>query len=257
QVLCSGNVLRHVNGQDVLVWGGNIWDAEPYSLSMQLKVSTFPFLALMTCESDRSVQILDRIQGFIDAPTLDERLQNCLVHGRSQIARARNAQIRREEGTMLRSEQDREYQEMMEADRRRQEERQLERERVQREEEEEAQRKELEDALALSVQLAKEDQLNAARRMLSQKHVPVGDEVALIRFQLPHGVKVSEKFHRNDKIGMLYAFLSVHFAESASDVSRFVISTNFPKKDLTDKEATLEQEGLYPRGALFVQDLDA
>lgn len=64
QVLCSPNVLRQVNGQDILMWGGNVWDAEPYNLSMQLKVSSFPFMALMLCESERSVQILDRVQGM-------------------------------------------------------------------------------------------------------------------------------------------------------------------------------------------------
>lgn len=47
----------------MIVWGGSIWNPEPYNLSLQLKVSTFPFLALLSCESERSVQILDRIQG--------------------------------------------------------------------------------------------------------------------------------------------------------------------------------------------------
>ena len=118
------------------------------------------------------------------------------------------------------------------------------------------------------MQLAREDSVLAARRVLSQRGVPEGDDVALIRFQLPQGGKVSEKFHRDDKIGVsavllycvccveecppvgslltgvqiLYAFLTVHFAESTSEVSRFVISTNFPKKDLTNEEATLQQE---------------
>jgi hypothetical protein len=65
QVLSSERITRIVNGNDVLVWGGSIWDPEPYNLSLQLKVSTFPFLALLTCESERSVQILDRIQGLL------------------------------------------------------------------------------------------------------------------------------------------------------------------------------------------------
>lgn len=47
----------------MVVWGGSVWNPEPYNLSLQLKVSTFPFLALLSCESERSVQILDRIQG--------------------------------------------------------------------------------------------------------------------------------------------------------------------------------------------------
>jgi hypothetical protein len=63
QVLGADSVLRTFNGNNLLTWGGNIWNAESYNLSLQLKVSTFPFLAVMCCESDRSVQIIDRIQG--------------------------------------------------------------------------------------------------------------------------------------------------------------------------------------------------
>lgn len=62
-MLCAEGVLRQLNGQDILVWGGSVWDAEAYSLSLQLKVSSFPFMALMMSESERSVQILDKIQG--------------------------------------------------------------------------------------------------------------------------------------------------------------------------------------------------
>jgi hypothetical protein len=65
QVLCSERITRIVNGNEMLVWGGSVWDPEPYNLSLQLKVSTFPFLALLLCESERSVQILDRIQGLV------------------------------------------------------------------------------------------------------------------------------------------------------------------------------------------------
>ena len=44
---------------------------------------------------------------------------------------------------------------------------------------------------------------------------------------------------------MLYAFLRVHFADTGSGIAHFMISTNFPKKDLTDKSATLEAEVIY------------
>lgn len=124
---------------------------------------------------------------------------------------------------MLRSEQDREYQEMVETDRRMQEEKQMvslphiynmcmciyiilvmfqERERAEREEEEAVQQKELEDALALSVQLAKEDQIAAAKKRLGERGPPAKEAAALIRFQLPHGVKISSTFHRDDKIAV-------------------------------------------------------
>jgi hypothetical protein len=77
-----------------------------------------------------------------------------------------------------------------------------ERERAMREEEEAAQQKELEEALALSVQLAKEDKVVAAKKRLNERGPPAKEAAALIRFQLPHGVKVSYTFHRDDKIAV-------------------------------------------------------
>ena len=58
----------------------------------------------------------------------------------------------------------------------------------------------MDEALALSVQLAREDRVVAARKVLSQRRMPEGADVALIRFHLPHGGKISERFHRDDDI---------------------------------------------------------
>jgi hypothetical protein len=62
QILFCDPVRNYIN-TNVEIWGGNIWDPEAYNLSMQFKVSTFPFIALLICQSERSVQIIDRIQG--------------------------------------------------------------------------------------------------------------------------------------------------------------------------------------------------
>ena len=45
--------------------------------------------------------------------------------------------------------------------------------------------------------------MTAARKNLERRAPPSAPEdVALIRFQLPHGVKVSHKFYRDDKIAV-------------------------------------------------------
>lgn len=38
---------------------------------------------------------------------------------------------------------------------------------------------------------------------------------------------------------MIYDFLSIHFSEKGINVTNFMISTAFPKADLTDMEATV------------------
>lgn len=64
QVLCSERFSQFAN-QNVICWAGKIWDPEAYDLSSQLRASSYPFLALLLCQSDRVVQIADRVQGIM------------------------------------------------------------------------------------------------------------------------------------------------------------------------------------------------
>jgi hypothetical protein len=56
---------------------------------------------------------------------------------------------------------------------------------------------------------------------------------------------------------VIHDFLFVHFADTGSSTRNFLMSTNFPKTDLKDMSLTIESASLFPRGALFVTDLDA
>lgn len=62
QVLCTQSFSTFVDNE-VMMWAGQIWDPEAYSLSIQLRATTFPFLALLVCQSDKVVQIVRRFQG--------------------------------------------------------------------------------------------------------------------------------------------------------------------------------------------------
>jgi FAS-associated factor 2 len=71
--LCSQNITRYID-ENTVFWSGSVWDPEAYSLSTQLKASTFPFLALLVCQSERVVQVIDRIQGITEEEPFLERL---------------------------------------------------------------------------------------------------------------------------------------------------------------------------------------
>lgn len=64
--LLSSDPFINMMEQNAVVWAGRVWDPEAYSLSSQLGASAFPFVALLMCQSNRSVQIVDRIQGYSD-----------------------------------------------------------------------------------------------------------------------------------------------------------------------------------------------
>ena len=62
QVLCSQR-LTALTSQYMVTWAGKIWDSEAYGLSSQLKATAYPFVALLVCQSNRMVQVADKIQG--------------------------------------------------------------------------------------------------------------------------------------------------------------------------------------------------
>jgi hypothetical protein len=79
EILCSESFKTFAD-ENLLVWSGQVWDAEAYALSMQLRCSSFPFLALLVCQSERSVQIADKIQGYMDERQLVSRLEAAMPY---------------------------------------------------------------------------------------------------------------------------------------------------------------------------------
>eukprot|EP01041_Mallomonas_annulata_P007510 gene7510-15368_t len=256
QVLNSQNLSRVIT-DNMVFWGGRVWDPEAYGLGIQLGVSSFPFLALLVCQSERSVQVVDKIQGMIEERLLIERLQNTITAFGSEINRMRQEVSMREQSTQLREEQDREYREAMEADRKARERKQQEIDLQTQREEEERQREELENALRLSQQLARETVVTRARAALTEEPAANDALAAMIRFQLPQGTKIARRFRNAETIQMVYDYLTVYFDDNKMEIKNFVVSTNYPKRQMDDMSMNMELAGLYPRGMLFVQDLDA
>ena len=62
QVMCTQSFAQFAN-ENFVCWSGRVWDPEAYDLSHQLRASSFPFVALLVCQSERVVQIADRVQG--------------------------------------------------------------------------------------------------------------------------------------------------------------------------------------------------
>jgi len=208
----------------------------------------------MICQSERVVQVVDRIQGFTEEPLFYDRLLAAIQIGSASLSAARNQQLERQANVQLREEQDAEYLAALEADRRAQENKRYEEEQKRRAEEEAIEKQQTEEAMKMSESLAKEARINRIRSSLGAE--PSTSDAATIRFQLPAGNKISRKFLKTDPLQKLADFLELYLSENNIEM-RILMSTNFPKRDLTDMNMTVDEAGLFPRGVLFVQDLDA
>lgn len=63
QTFCTQSFSSFAD-QNMITWIGKVWDPEAYGLSIQYKVSAFPYCALLVCQSQRSVQIIAKFQGY-------------------------------------------------------------------------------------------------------------------------------------------------------------------------------------------------
>lgn len=62
QALCTEGISRFIN-ENMIMWAGSVWHPEAYALSSQLRATSYPFLAVLICQSERAVQVADRISG--------------------------------------------------------------------------------------------------------------------------------------------------------------------------------------------------
>jgi FAS-associated factor 2 len=256
EVLMSSEFLALASDQ-MIVWGGKIWDAEPYGLSTQLNAAAFPFLALLIPQSSRVVQIVERVQGFEIATTVVEKLRSAMNVFSAVVSNQRAEQHRRDESSRLREQQNREYQEAVESERqeavrrRQQEEERIAAEEKKRAEEEEA------AAIALSQKLFREDAIRKIRTAFADEAEPKGSpDVATIRFQLPRAKKLTRNFWKYEKIQKLHDYLKLNFVDEGDLTTNFAMFIPHPRTEISNMEQTVEEAGLHPRGMLYVQDLD-
>ena len=262
-----GNFLRQPN---LLCLGVSIHSAQGAQLASMLGASSYPCLALLqpkhlgrrsSSSSSNSnnntppaMNLAFKAEGPILLSLRPEQLVQylnmTLQRHQAVLAEQEVRRIQREQENELRREQDAEYQQALLADQ--------ERERQVREEEEAKRRQEEQAAAAERAQQEAEDnRLQSAKNALREAPAAGGTRV---RFTLPTGKKLDRRFHNDDTIAALKAFLILHFSEQTDEtqhIKNIGLSTSFPKQAYEDDSMTLEESGLSPQAMLMVQDLDA
>ena len=92
--LCTEGVSRYIDS-NMIFWSGRVWDTEAYSLSIQLKATSYPFLALLVCQSERVVQVVSRLEGLLTEPELLQQLTANVAQSSSVVNRIRTETTRR------------------------------------------------------------------------------------------------------------------------------------------------------------------
>lgn len=252
--MCKPQLSRFCD-ENYVVWAGQIWDFEAYHLSLTLRVSTYPFMALLMCNSSREVSIADRIQGQIGEEVLITRLRNVMRAHQPTLNNQRRVQEQHTQRRSFIQEQDAAFRESEEIDRRNMELKAKERREAEEREKMETQieQQRVEDEARAEM----ERKADVDRKAAALAEEPAaGADIATIRVHLPSGSKVTRRFHKDVSIQILYDWLTVYFENNGMSTRNFSLNTTHPKRELTVSPKSVEAEGLFPRAMLVCIDHD-
>lgn len=277
-VLCK-NLLPFLKQSNVVCLGISIYTAQGAYLAQTLQATSYPFVCLLqpkktsnttSSSSNRAntssrsgssnannlptFQLLFKAEGLsllsLPSSALLSFLNITLTKFEVLAAEQEAKRVARIQETELRRQQDEEYQQTLLIDQ-------------QREEEKKENHRKEQELIRI-----KEEEINTEKQKLVDAKNLIKPEpssavpkntTTRIRFCLPTGSKIDRKFHNDESIQTLKAYLLVHFHEKLSmKVYNIGLSTNFPKKSYNeDDQLTIGDSGLSPQAVIMVQDLDA
>lgn len=196
---------------ELLLWGGNVHDAEGYQVSSSLNCTKFPFAALICQTTDGTgnasrlgeMAVVMRAAGPTTASEFVAKLGSTMTAQQGQLATARAQRAEQQASRSLREEQDTAYERSLAQDR--------ERVRRRREEEEAQSRAEKQAAEAAAHKEQAAEQRQTWRLWRSRQIVePTGGETVRLSIRLTDGRRLIRKFASDASIEELYAFVECH-----------------------------------------------
>jgi len=284
-VLCTERVASFLE-ENFVLWGGDVFHQEASNLSNRFRATTYPFLAVITNFTNSSsfkayllslnyterwarsgTIMLFKSQGYIEQDNLLRDLTDTLeTHGALLLAAKAEREDREQDRTLV-ERQDKEFQESLQRDRER-EQRKIDEENRKRLEEETLRRVEMELAekrkrefIELEERGKREEmeRIERERRQEEQakqalKILPIepekSNQTTELAIRLTDGSRIRRRFLVTDPLE--YVFILVATKE---DIGNKVLATHYPKKIYSEKGMTLQEAGLVPQAAVFVEEI--
>lgn len=195
---------------EIILWGGNVQDAEAYQVADTVQCTKFPFVGLVCYTPDSSgptgMSTVMRAAGPMPANELVAKLGTAMTAQQSQLSAARLERQQAQASRNLRQEQDSAYQRSLAQDR--------ERARLKREEAEAQARMEKE-----ALRKEEDEQRNAAalqqwKRWRAQSLPPEPEKTSKdtirVSVRLPNGERVIRGFRADADLEEVYAFVECY-----------------------------------------------
>lgn len=256
--LTNETLRTFVSENDISVWAGDVVQSEAYQVSRVLKARSYPFIALIVYDVQRSsaMSCLARVEGLVTPRDIIASLSAVLdAYNPSLVA----LRADRREHTLsrdIRAEQDSAYEASLRKDQQRAQ--TAERERLARED---------------SAKATREKEKNERQwRFWKAREFPAelgpGNKCSRISFRMPNGNRVVRKFATSTTMEHLYIFadLTLHPVDSEAKedapAAEYQHSYNFklaiplPRRILAiDNQKLVDNKDLFPSGNLIVEEI--
>ncbi|KAK0404666.1 hypothetical protein QR680_017562 [Steinernema hermaphroditum] len=248
---------------NLLMWGASVRTGEGYKVSMNLRNTTFPFIALIGMRDNR-MAMLAKAEGDHDIESVLYPMQTAIDENIGHFNTLREARLQRDIDSRLRREQELEYERALAADRAKETERKrVESERL------EAERREQEEREALINKKERLQRMKAKIQSSLPEEPSSTEECIRVNIRFPSGEKMERRFCPNDSLELLFNVTLSH--ESCPD--DFSLLTSYPRKqlhcspswyreyasgDLDDSPISTFAEAGFPKASVvLVQDNEA
>jgi FAS-associated factor 2 len=216
--LLAPEVAEFINDpqNNLLVWGGNVRDSEAYQVSNSLRVTKFPFAAVVVHTpnvSSTAMSVVGRIPGITTPTEFVNKLRASVTSNQEPLERIRSSRAEQQASRSLREEQDSAYERSLAIDR--------ERTRQRREAEAARQREEQEAAGRQAAEERRRRDLAQWKvwraQSLSAEPGPDVKDTVRVSVRLPSGERIMRKFAPDADIEELYAVVDCYEALQDAD----------------------------------------
>ncbi|KAI5290206.1 hypothetical protein KEM54_002194 [Ascosphaera aggregata] len=194
------------NRSKLLLWGGNVRDSEPFTVSNSLKVTKFPFMGVVVHTpniSSTAMSLAARIPGLSTPSEIIQKISTAFETFSPALERVKAQRAEQRAARNIREEQDLAYQRSLERDRERVRQKKEKEERAKREEERKKEKEERARKYEADLQIWK---LWRVGRLTSEPEH--GDKEAVrINFVMPDGERCVRRFRGDAGIEEVYAFV--------------------------------------------------
>ncbi|KAF2138148.1 uncharacterized protein K452DRAFT_301509 [Aplosporella prunicola CBS 121167] len=191
---------------NIIIWAGNVQDAEAYQVSDALSCTKFPFAGLIVhtpAVSSTAMSTVARIVGPTPPNSFLSKIQTAIAQNSEPLNRARATRAEHQAARNLRQAQDTAYERSLAQDRERARQRKEAEEARKREEREQREREEAKEREARN--------LDQWRKWRARSIAPEPSEDAVrISLRMPSGDRIIRKFASDAQMEELYAFVECY-----------------------------------------------